>query len=1169
MGVQFVIGRAGSGKSQSCFRAIIDAMRADPLGEPIYLIVPKQETFTAERELTCASGLGGFCRAKVVSFELLGEDILAECGGSAVPQITELGRQMVIGHLLRKREKQLTHYTSAARQIGLAAELDGTFAELERCGRTVEDLAALLTELESTPTGADVSSLVNKLRDLRLLYEQYTAYLGQDRLDPHRRLTQVLESLEGCKRIQRATVYVDGFLEFGDYERRMLVGLAKVCRQMQIALLLDPGSSVLKDVHQLPDELSLMYRAEDTYRRLWFAFNEAGIAPEKPLILKDITRFQMPALRQIEQYLFAPRLVVCEAAENVELIEAPDRRAEVDAAARHVRKVLDRGLRLREIALLMRNLDDYHELIDASFREHGIPYFVDRRRTAGYHPLLQFARAAMQIALNGWPHDAVMTLLKTELAGLKRDEVDELENYVLLHRIRGSIWESESSWSFRRKLTRRTSDDEPLAAEHAESERIDAMRRSVAERMQPLTKLLSGVEALPVKRIVVELFKLFERFKIRDSLRKWIEQATQFGQLVQRGEHEQVWDELVDLLDQMVDVLGDEPMSPADFVDVLETGLERFDLALTPPTVDQVLIGTVDRTRSPRPQAVILLGMNDSQFPRVPREGSILSDGERRTLRQHQVELDPDSERALLDERLLGYIAMTRASKYLCLARSIADEESRPQSPSPFWARLREQFPSLAPIQVPRESRSLIDCIGTPRQLVTALMSWVRAQHSAVSVSTTGEKSGDESPWPSLYHWLATHECCNDAIDTMRFRAWRALSYGNEARLSPETASAVFRSPLSASVSRIETFAACPFKHFLRYGLTLTEREEEVVTALDLGNACHGILERIVRQMTKSHAGWDALPPEKVNPLIASLSREIGQELRGELMLSSARNQYILGRIQKTIEQAFAAQSAAGGRGKMVPWRAELVFGDHADLDALVLATPAGNELRLRGKIDRVDLVADQAAFAVIDYKYHGDSLSLDWVYHGLSLQLLTYLIVLQRNGRKLADRKLTPVAAFYVQLLRHLEKVKHPDYATAPDDPAFHLKIKPRGIIDWKHRHLIDSEHTAKASEVVQLYVTKEGAIGNKNSSDGCESEEFAAMLRLVERRLGELGDRIVAGGIAVAPYRIAQISPCANCEYRSVCRFDAAVNRYRPLESMKREQVLELALQEAGDGA
>src|SRR5688572_26893663 len=92
MPARFIIGRAGTGKTRYIRDQIIAALRADPLGPPIYWILPKQATFQAERELTCGTtDLGGFCRARVVSFDQLGGDILNDCGGIAVPQITALG----------------------------------------------------------------------------------------------------------------------------------------------------------------------------------------------------------------------------------------------------------------------------------------------------------------------------------------------------------------------------------------------------------------------------------------------------------------------------------------------------------------------------------------------------------------------------------------------------------------------------------------------------------------------------------------------------------------------------------------------------------------------------------------------------------------------------------------------------------------------------------------------------------------------------------------------------------------------------------------------------------------------------------------------------------------------------------------------------------------------
>jgi ATP-dependent helicase/nuclease subunit B len=1153
MSLRFVIGRAGTGKTHHCFRAIVEAMKAEPLGAPIFWILPKQATFSAERELMCNSGLAGFSRCRVLSFDQLGRDVLEECRGGAAPEITPLGRQMLLGHLLRKLQPQLQYFTAVARQPGLAARLDATFAEFDRCGKDADTLRNLADALRTSgQDDLETSLLANKVADFYLLYRAYREVLGQERVDPHRRLEQVLACVHESRQFKNASVYVDGFLEFSEVERRMLTALAGAAPKMEIALLLDPRSKTIADVHHLPDAGSLFYRLEETYRRLVLGFVDAGVKIGPPLVLREVKRFASPSLAAIEKQLFSDPVKRAERAESIELIEAADRRGEVNAAARRIRDLLREGLRFRDIEILVRDLDQYHELINAAFREHNIRFFADRRRTAGHHPLLQFTRSLFQLARGNWPHEAVISLMKSGLANLSVEEADELENYVLLHRVRGSAWAAKDPWTYARTV-RRDESDEVWTPEKNLAQRMDALRRRLVDQIVPFLDRVR--QPTTVREIVSALFGLFNQLEIPQTLSRWIDQATADHQLEQRGEHAQVWAELVELFDQMVELLGEETVDLGDVVDILEAGLEQFDLALTPPTVDQVLVGQADRTRTTSAHTVFILGLGDGQFPQVPREDSVLSDSERRFLQERDLNVDADSERRLLDENLFGYIAFTRATHRLIATRAIADEANRPLAPSSFWQRLVDLFPDVKVTTEPRESDAPPEDIATPRQLVTALMRWARTP----SDGTPGEDSGEgQVPWPQLYHWLATHDCCEDAIDVMRFKAWKALSYRNEATLSKDVASKLFASPLRASVTRVESFATCAFKHFAGHGLQLREREEADVTTMDLGNVYHQILERLVKECLHNREDWCKIEPSITQSMIRDFAQEVGKSLRGELMLSTARNQYLLRRIEKTLEQVVATQREVLKRGQFRPKYAELVFGENAQLPAYRVATPHGHEIVLSGKIDRVDVIENEAAFAVIDYKLSGRPLALGRVYHGLSLQLLTYLLVLQNAGEQLEGKKITPVAAFYSQLLRSLESVDHPEDGSKPSDPLFALKIKPRGIFDTGYIGAIDAELSGGKSEVVAAHIKADGEFGYRDTSDVATPEEFAALLKFVERKIAQLADEIIEGNISIRPYRIGRQSPCPYCEFRPVCRFDVSVNRYNPLPSMKRTAVL-----------
>ncbi len=1190
MAVRFIIGRAGTGKTRHCFDAIVADMRARPLdGPPIYWILPKQATFSAERELTTQSGLEAFTRARVLSFELLGEEVLAACGGAAVPEVSGIGRQMLLGFLLRDRQDDLKFFRGVARQPGLAARLDATFAEFERCGKDPASLAELIDQLVPGGAGASDGDIENsllrdKLGDFHLLFKSYRDALGDERVDPHRRLEQVLTCIGDFPGLREATAYIDGFLEFTDRERRMIVALAKSTANVEITLPIDPRSRTIVDVHHLPEELSLFHRTESQYRLLAIALKEAGVIVEKPLLLKQQRRFKDWALEVIERSLFAEGFAarapakrsaqlslfdqVTESgptdsrqqhAESIELVEAPDRRTEVDAAARRIRALLRENIRLRDIAVLVRDIDEYEELISASFREHEIPYFVDRRRSAAHHPLIQFTRAVFQIARQNWPHDAVMLLIKSGLAGIALHEADELENYVLLHRIHGGeAWTDKQPWEFNRKLTRgRDDDDDVREFARIEAAEMDRLRRRIADGVAPFVTAVrggGGGEKRTLREMVIGLFELYQRFGVRETLGRWIDEADAANDPEQRGEHEQVWAELSVMFDQMVDLLGERAVDLGDFVEILDVGLEQFDLALTPPRVDQVLVGQVDRTRTTTLDTVFLLGLSEGQFPKVAREDSVLSDSERRSLRTKNLDIDPDSERRLLDENLLGYIAFTRASRRLIVSRPTA-AQNKPINPSAFWQRLRRLFPHNLPTAEKRESEADERAIGTPRQLVTALMLWARRNDDHVA--------DIEQPWATLYQFLVEHEKYDDAIAVMRYKAWRAVGYKNVARLSDDVARRLVPDELHASVTRIETFATCPFKHFATFHLGLSAREEQDVTPMDLGNVYHNILERIVERVLREKTDLCALEAPLTRQMISDFAAEVGRSLRGELMLSTARNQYLLKRIEKTLERVCATQKAVLSRGSFRPAFAELQFGmgEGVALPPLHIRTPSGRGVLLKGKIDRVDLARDGSEVAVIDYKMRGGTLDLASVYHGLSLQLLTYLLVLEASGETLFKKKVTPVAAFYARLLRSLESIKHPNEATDADHPTFDLKkdLRPRGVFDERYLDRLDESIASGAtSEVVHCRINKDGSIGNINQSDAADAQAFRALLRYVERLIGELADELIDGIVDVQPYRMGQVTPCARCDFRSVCRFDPGINHYYHLDSMKRTTVL-----------
>ncbi|HEV8292937.1 MAG TPA: PD-(D/E)XK nuclease family protein [Tepidisphaeraceae bacterium] len=1157
MSLRFIIGRAGTGKSKHCFASIVSTLKERPLGEEILFLLPRQATFDAQRRLACGGELAGFCGVRVESFDELAAELMAECGGKAIPQVSTLGRQMILGHLLRKNQNRLKYFSKVATYPSLAARLEGALSEFDRCGTEPQKLAEAAASFDQSAEGAAIDSQVlsAKLHDLQLLYEAYCQYLGQERLDPKRRLEHLLKCIDSSGRVKRATIYVDEFLEFTDLERRMLARLAKRAKRVEVTLLMDPAAAVVSNPEKFPDEGSLFHRTEWTYRRLRKALAEEGVAVEEAILLAKPMRVRGAALVNLEKAFFSNASGL-EADGKIQLIEAPDRRAEVEAAAREVRALISSGYRLRDIALLVRRLEDYVDLLESTLREHGIPFFVDHRRTMAHHPLLAVIRSVLKIALKNWPHDAVMQLIKSGLAGISLADADCLENYVLEHRLRGSVWAREEPWTWCRRIARGGEDDATSALPDP-SPAMDALRKKIGEGILLFTKQFPTAKTTgTIREMATALFGVLGRFGVRQTISKWIEECREKTEHEWAAEHEQIWTEVSSLFQQMVELLGNEQVTLEEFAQIVEAGLETFDLALAPPTADQLLVGAIDRTRAGPIKAVLLLGWSDGLFPSSAREMSLLSDAERSELQRREIAIEPDADRQRLDEDLLAYIALTRASEHVYVSRPACDEAKRASAPSPYWIRLQEVFPKLEVRVLPRNEEADAAAIGTPRQLLTSLLHWAR----------DGGKVENDRPWGALYQWLATYPTKNDAIDSIRFRAWKALSYANDSNLSKQMGERLFAAPLRASVSQVEMFATCPFKHFAHYGLGLRERVEEEHLEIDLDRAFHATLSDLVAEMLRNKTDWSKLSVEAAAEMVEKYTQQVGQTLAGELMLSNARNRYLLKRIQDTLEQIIAQQREMAARSDLKTMRANIQYGStESPLTALRIRTPRGKEIELRGQIDRVDILEKEAAFAVFDYRLYADPLNLTRVRHGLSLGLLASLAIVQEQSQKLTkNEKLSPAAAFYLRLLRQLEKVDHPDLACGPDKAEFHLATKPRGIFNEDYFSALDKSCEGGPSAMLAARVNKDGSLGSKYNMDGAEAEEFSALLKEVRKQLGKLGDQIIEGDIGIRPYRLGTITPCSSCKYRSVCRFDPSINRYRNIQNMRRDDLLKQLVEE-----
>jgi len=1168
--VRLIAGRAGAGKTAWCQSQII-AELANRLvdGPRLVMLVPEQAGLQMERSLLAASASRALGRCDVLSFRRLASRIFNESAGFVPLPLTATGRQMALRFLLTKHRRNLREFAKVSQRGAFITQIARGIAELLQEAVSVEQLDACAGAAAEANDPAAA-----RLHDVALLYRAYLDYLGDDRVDPEAVLDLARSRLPDAGWLRDARIWIDGFAGLTQQQLRMIVALAKVASHIDVALLLDPAEPTKQRTDSPADELSLFARTQRTWANLSIALMAEGIAIEPPLKFDASARRRFsgaPTLAQLEQRLFvAPPAMdesvpasqpaadeMSNAHPAVRLVQARDRRTEVQAAVRTIVDLVqrpERPLRYRDIAVIVRDLAPYHDLISARLAAHDIPFFIDRRRPTHHHPLIQFIRAAVGLPADAALDESIAMLLKSGLSGLSDDDADLLENHCLAHgRSTPESW--DQTWT--------SSSPPPNSALAHEQHAVEQARRTLRDRFGDWWPS-PGRRGRPKCRTWAQrLYALLQRFSVSEQLARWSEAAESRGDLDEAAEHERVWSDFVKLLDEMVAALGEDQMTGRQFRDILESALADFTLGLVPATIDQVLVGSIERSRHPAIRAAFLLGFADGNFPARITEDSIFGDPERALLEQHHTALGRTSKQRLLDERMLAYVAVTRPSEFLWVSYPQSDEAGRSLAPSPYWPWLRAALPDVQ-VETARSDEPAAIC--TAGDLAGGLAMHLR------DWATERLDDSQAAGWLALYHWARAHADApsRDAVA----RALSAFSPAQQAMLPPDAVKALWPAPYRTSVTRLETFAQCPFRHFVAYGLRLTERAVHEVSSIHWGRFYHQVLEQFVNEMIETGATLRDLSPADIAQRLDNVCNHVLPTFVEELDLAEPEQKKVKWRSKLELPAAVEGQQTTLGKTPLRSEMTERQFGDAQDdtLPALELTTPSGRTVLVRGKIDRVDLlqVGEQSLAVVFDYKRAiGRRLNLDEVYHGLALQLLAYLLALRDQGGGSAGARIIPGGAFYLPLLGKYKRIDHPAEADQEGfDPLD--AFKPRGIVDFDWIDRLDTMGGSQWSSIFSVYRKTDGSMGNVNTSDAVGAGSLPRLLDHVRNKMTELAAAWLDGDIRVRPARLGDDLPCAHCPYRGVCRYEYAPDQARSLASMSRSEVLEKIAQvpeSAGD--
>ena len=1200
--LQFVRGRAYADLDKFLANAIVeDESRGSK--DQVFYLVPEHLKFESEmtmlnhfhkHEKYADQEYIGMLQVQVFSFNRLAWYLMQNSAIFKRSQLTQTGLTMLVQSVLFECVDDLTIYKGLTNQKGFVSKLADLFKELRGASLTAEDFESFIEGLDQN-NSRNVNRAL-KFQDIQLIYSRYLEALIGKYIEAEDIIEALIAYVEDGN-LSDATIYVNHFYTFNPQEMRLLKAFMQHTKGLTVAFLLDEGNYAI----EIPNKTHIFFQTASNYHYLYQMARELHLPVQNDQIVSPEETYPVEELDQIEAYWYdsnrgmtsqssQPNGVDMSTSDAVVIYEAENKQAEAKHTANEIRRLVKKdGYRFQDIVVLSRDISEYEHILQPIFERNDIPIYVSTSRSMSSHPLVEFIRSLLNILKNNWRYQDVMTLLKTDLiqpiesaetirkqnnhryllnklVESFRPKVDLTENVVLAYGYQGNDWTKKEDWEI---LPRDTNtmlySDKEKETEQTANEVRNFLRRELVPFYKRLDKAETNKEAANV------LYDFLEYLYIPDLLLAWRDDAVANGELEKSQQHEQVWEAFINLLDEFVEILGDNQWSLEQLLDIFEIGFLNAEYNNIPATLDQVILTDLTRLSATKDKVVFILGLTDQALPLYSENTTLLTDQEREYINSQNEEgmqLLQDTYQKVTAEPFVAYQAFTQASEKLYLVYPKLDNDNKQLKSSPYLNRLQQQF-NLPVIQLVNHPK--------PEGEVSDQLHFIGGEMEtfalAVEVLSQGrvENIPPNTFWLALYKEIISRNKQKDLFNLVN----DSLNYKNTTvNLSSDTAEKLYGSDLYLSVSEIESYYKDPFSHFLNYGLKLQERETIDIDPRKAGNYYHDVMDQLVSYLIeKGQSITEYDTDDKLFSLADKILDKVFENPTYFYLNRNNRNKMVKSLFKETL---YAMAWAMREQSKLTlakPLQTEVVFGPYSGentIEGLIYPLSNGGKLQVRGKIDRIDEIkqasSDDTYLGVVDYKSSDNKLNYERIYHGLQIQLLTYLLVAnkQRENSK-------PAYALYEQVKNPLVEVKdHKKFNLDYVKEEFLKTFKQSGLIvdndqllDTLAVRLDDSTY----SPVYQIKTNKNGLV-TINGGIHLPENDMQTVFDYVEGLIVNAGNKILSGDTRLMPFE-DEVSESTKKEYRPISQFDILLgeNTYRTYDKLDEASFLKRIKKEGED--
>lgn len=1118
--VQIIEGPSGAGKSYFVYKQLIQASLEAP-EQKFFLIVPEQFTMQAQRDIVTLHPRHGTMNIDIVSFNRLAYRVFEELTVHRNYILEDFGKSMLLQKILMQYRKELPVFGVSYNKMGFLDELKSLLTELFQYRIRRQDIQELYHAEELPKT------LRLKLHDLLIVYDAFQKEVQGTYIIAEHVLEMLADVIPKSNLLAGSVIYLDGFTGFTPIQYEVLEKLMQVSDGLNLTITIDKASAEQENCK--PHEL--FYLSKDTICRIRQVAEQLGLYVEEIILAQGSPRFVSEELKHLEANLFRyPYQVWKQEVKAIHLQTMQNPRQELHEVAIQIHQLVrEQGYRYQDIAVIHGNLESIEPIVEEIFPKLEIPYFIDANHSIYMNPCLECVRAVLEIAERDYSYESVFRFLKTGVTKLETDTLELLENYVIQKGIRGYSW-----W----KKVFMVSEEELLG--------LDMKQYTILETGQQVMQMLEQViqklqRADTVSEYVDALCEFLTSIKMQEQLEQAATEFEKKENYVQAKAFRQIYDRLNEIWEKLNSILGEAAMQLEEFHRLLETGLNEIALGVIPPSLDQVMIGDIERTRLNHIRVLFVSGVNDGIIPRLTRTGGILSEADRGQL-EARLELAPDSRTRVFTEQFYLYQNLTKASEQLYLTYHTHDSDGNEVLPAYLVGRLKRLFEQLSTAEAMQQVLQM-ERMETEGDSVELLAEGLQTDRRL-----TGK---EEELWKSLYDYYQSER--PGVVEQIK----QGLFYYNQEKaLPPEIAARLYGDILNTSVSRLETYSQCPYQFFLEYGLKLKKRDTREVTLGDMGSLLHHVVERVFSRVEQRNAEkilvseevencWAKISDEELTELVAQEMKQAVEQENDSIYTDSHANRQLLRRIQMTAAYAVVDLKNQLLQGKMIPYRFEMTFNRSyadpicRDLHSAELILDDGSHMKLSGIVDRLDICQDEehVYVKVLDYKSSAKEMDVEKINVGLQLQLLIYTnVVLEVLQREFPNKEIIPAGSLYYGFrVPMVEKTSR--NLTEVLQHKIQRETAMTGVVNKEEpgiSYLGDMETLP-----VKTQKTDEG-IEIAQSDTVLTEKDYRQLLENVTQTAIRIGSDMKRGDIPIRPVRAGRSIPCEYCEYREVCKLD-----------------------------